>query len=101
MTVTLIGAPTASVTVTGGPAFGQVYLVVGFGTVSVPFYGGTLVPSPDVIRLFPLDFEGRLVLGTAFPALPSGAALAWQAWCPDASGPFGLTSTQGLLSVVP
>ncbi len=94
------GSP-ISVTVRGGPSFGQVYLVAGFGTVSVPFYGGTLVPAPDVIRLFPLDVEGRLVLGTAFPALPSGATLAWQGWCPDASGPAGFTATQGLLSVVP
>ncbi len=73
-------------------------LVVGFGNISAPFKGGVLVPSPDLlIDGLSTDVNGELVLPAIWPAgIPSGFSVYLQAWSVDASGPKGLTATNGL-----
>jgi hypothetical protein len=77
--------------------------IVGFAQINVPFKGGTLVPSPDVIVTgLPLDGAGALTLPFAWPAgLPSGFAMYYQVWLPDAAGIAGFAATNGLRSVTP
>lgn len=78
-------------------------LVVGLSAAQLPFKGGTLVPSPDlVLPGLPTDATGSLLLQTALPAqLPPGLQLWMQLWVPDAGAPQGLAATNALRLVLP
>ncbi len=98
----LLGGDPISLTVANGPSQGFAYFFGGFGFLNMPFLGGAMIPTPDVIRLFPLGFQGELGLGTTLPSgIPSGTTLFWQAWMPDMTAPFGYSATNGLASLVP
>jgi hypothetical protein len=77
-----------------------VILVVGLAHPEIPLFGGTLVPSPDLLLPFVADAGG--VLELAFP-WPSGIGpttpLYAQAWIEDAAASFGLSASNGLSSV--
>jgi len=65
-------------------------LVIGATNVSAPFFGGTLVPSPDVVVLIPTGPSGGYFLTAIFPP---GAApnipLYFQVWVLDPTAPQG------------
>ncbi len=79
------------------------FLVAGFSEVSVPFKGGVLVPSVDVVLGGLLtDTVGDLLFLDALPAgLPAGTTLVFQHWLVDASGPSGFTASNGLSATTP
>ncbi len=80
----------------------DVFVILGLSEVSTPFFGGTLVPSPDVVRLFRADSAGTLLLSTHWPpGVESGATLSWQAWIPDDEAVEGVAASNALLSTVP
>ncbi len=82
---------------------GSAWYVLGTNSAFIPFAGGTLVPLPGVV-LAPLTVNGvgEVGLPLTWPAgLPAGLALYWQTWILDASGPQGLTASNGLVSTTP
>ncbi len=84
--------------VPGAPAV----LVLGASAVSLPIFGGTLVPSPDVIVPMPIDGAGGAdfaFLQTA-PMAPASRIYA-QAWILDGGAPAGLASSNAVLGVAP
>lgn len=80
--------------VTNVPPFSLGVSVLGGANVSVPLFGGVLVPSPDLLTVFLADGSGRASLGgvMAAPALAASSVFV-QAWVLDASGPQGFTAS--------
>jgi hypothetical protein len=78
-------------------------LVVGTSAALLPFKGGTLVPSPDLVLAGLLtDATGSLQLQATLPAeLPPGLQLWVQLWVPDAGAPQGLSATNALRLALP
>ncbi len=75
-------------------------LLLGATRIAVPFDGGTVLASPDVLVPVATLANGSASLGLAIPDLPSlcGGALVVQAWIagdPGAGG-LGLSATAGL-----
>jgi len=78
------------------------FLVAGLTTLDVPFEGGVLVPSPDVILPRLTDGSGSLEVSTIWPAgQPVDLSLAFQAWIVDPVGPFGYAASNALSGVTP
>lgn len=82
-------------------------LVAGTANLSTPFYGGMLVPSPDlaVLPLFvssPATAFGGFDLAFTWPVgVPAGFALYLQVWVADTAGPHDLVSSNGLVGTTP
>lgn len=93
---TLIGLSNAASNATA-------FLGVGFSQVSLPLLGGTLVTSADIAVVpLQLDVTGGLPFTLSWPgSLASGTDIVWQAWVLDASGPLGLTASNGLVGTTP
>ncbi|HEX5011892.1 MAG TPA: hypothetical protein VFY71_15975, partial [Planctomycetota bacterium] len=78
-------------------------LIAGFFDAELPFKGGTLVPSPDIIVLgLSTGPAGSFTLGTTWPAgVPAGFHVDVQGWIADAAGPKGFAATNGLSGTAP
>lgn len=105
-TLTGTGSLTAGNTVTFALADGLPnsfgVFVLGFSAVSLPAFGGTLVPSPDLLIDFALDGAGRWSLQGPWPTgLASGTTLHWQAGFVDPAAPFGIAASDALRSIAP
>lgn len=77
--------------------------VVGIAQLNAPLYGGTFVPTPNLILtgLF-TDAGGSFALTTPWPpGLPSGVPLYSQVWLVDPTGPQGHTATNAVRFVAP
>jgi len=74
-------------------------LVLGLSEVSVPFKGGTLVPSPDlIIPNLPVDGAGTLTIPIPLPdPLPGGAHRYFQLFVVDGGAPHGLSASNGIV----
>lgn len=70
-------------------------LVVGFTQLAAPFDGGTLYPSPDVLRPVATSAEGTLHLPLGLPSAPGlcGLTLHCQLMVPDDPGAAGAQQT--------
>ena len=78
------------------------FLIVGTDSALLPLLGGTLVPSPAGSIAFITQADGTWNLAANAPAaLPPGAVAYAQAWLGDATGPFGVTATNGLQMIGP
>lgn len=72
-------------------------LVVGFSVVNLPFKGGTLVPSPDVLLGLSTTATGTLLLPFTWPTgVPAGMSVIFQAWIKDVGAAGGLAASNGL-----
>lgn len=80
----------------------SVLLVLGLTSVHLPFLGGTLVPSPDIVCGLATDAGGGLVLGGVAPAgiLP-GVSLYFQCWIDDPAGPQGAAASNAVAVTTP
>lgn len=78
------------------------WLVVGLSQLDVPFRGGMLLPSPDLIlKPLPISGAGELSLPFTLSAgLPAGLPLFLQFWVQDAGGFASVASSNGLLGEV-
>ena len=76
-------------------------LVLGFTAVNLPQFGGTLVPSPDI--LIPQSGNGTRIdwNGAALAGLPRGARLWFQAAFLDSAATQGLAMSDGLHCIIP
>lgn len=75
-------------------------LIVGLGQGHVPFKGGVLVPTPDLITA-PLSTgpAGQVDLGGLWPfGLPPESELVLQWWVADGAGPQGLAASNAMLA---
>lgn len=72
--------------------------VLGASAVNLPIFGGTLVPSPDLVLAgLPTSSQGTLDVDLPFPpGVPAGTSFWFQDWIVDASAPAGLTASNGV-----
>jgi hypothetical protein len=77
-------------------------LVAGFGEVNVPFKGGLLVPSPDLlVHGLITSAAGGLQLTSPWPAgVPAGTSIVMQAWIADVAGPQGWSASNAAQGAV-
>ena len=78
-------------------------LVVGFSPINLPFFGGTLVPNPNVVLgPFPIDPLGDFIFSAPTPpGLPSGLTLFFQSIVADPGAPLGASLSNGLAGTTP
>jgi hypothetical protein len=77
-------------------------LVVGLANIGIPFKGGTLVPSPNILMTLQTNAEGKLLLATNVPhGTPAGLELFLQFWIADPEGPHGFAASNGLHALTP
>jgi len=79
-----------------------VWLILGLGQADVPFLGGVLVPSPDIVRPFATNGQGMLGFSVPWPSgLLAGTAVVLQAWVNDPLAPQGYAASNAVLGVTP
>ena len=102
-TGTLLGGDAVQLDVTEALASAPAILIVGFSQVVLPFKGGVLVPTPNV--LFPgllTGAGGAIHLAATWPGgVPAGAEIFLQTWILDAGGPHGFSATNALRARTP
>jgi len=76
-------------------------LVLGASALHLPLLGSTLVPSPDFLRPFFCDAQGRASIAQTWPALPAGLEGYAQAWVLDASGSQGFAASNAVAAKAP
>lgn len=93
----------ALVTLTNGAAGAPAVLVLGATELSLPLFGGLLVPAPDLLLpMGSLSPSGSAALPLTWPAgAPPGISLWFQGWVIDPSAPSGLAATNGLRGKAP
>lgn len=101
-TGTLLGGAPNALATTNLPPLGFGILVVGFTATPQPLFGGTLVPSPDLLFVQVADAAGASVFPFTFAATPpSGAMLAAQYWAFDGSLPGGFAVSNAVRAMMP
>ncbi len=97
-----VGDP-VTLTLSGGPPFGSVNLILGASELAAPFKGGTLWPALDfIVYGLPTDGDGQLVLGGNWlPGLPAGTAVTFQSWYADGGAPAGFAGSNGVRGTQP
>ncbi len=77
-------------------------LFVGASIASLPFLGGTLLPSPDLVVPIVVPASGTLPLaGTAPPIAVSGIDLVFQFWVDDPAGVAGAAASNAVKVTTP
>ena len=72
------------------------WLVLGIDRIDAPFKQVLFVPAPDIVVPLSANADGEGSFGFEWPpGLPSGVSLYSQVWAQDATGPAGLTASQG------
>ena len=96
------GTPMALV-LRNGPPSALAWFVLGLAELSLPFKGGTLVPSPFLLLPAPtLSGLGIKTLSATWPAgVPSGTRLWAQGWIVDAAGPAGFSASNAVVGTTP
>ena len=96
------GSPTSLGLVTAADN-APVFLGVGTSQIDLPFFGGVLVPNPNVaIVQLQVGPQGAMPFDFTWPSgLGSGTDLYWQMWVIDLAGPQGAVPSNGLRSTVP
>ncbi len=88
--------------VSGGPASSMSLLIIGFDLLDAPYKGGTLIPTPDLLVVNPLDESGTSRIDALWPPdLPSDVDIYWQSWIADSTAPRGKAATNGLQTTTP
>jgi len=77
-------------------------LVLSTTKVSLPIFGGILVPNTDVLLRVSTNGVGRTQASFGWPAVvPSGVSVYAQAWVLDAAGVQGAAATNALAATAP
>jgi hypothetical protein len=101
-TGTLLAGDPLTITVANARPASTAALIVGLGTLNLPFKGGTLVPTVNVLIAGLPTGAGTITLPATWPAgLPSDFSLDFQAWIADAAGPHGFSASNGLSATTP
>ena len=99
----LTGGSPISLTVERALAGAPAALVLGASRLNVPFNGGVLVPSPDLLIVgLTIDASGELFLTGTWPAgVPSGLSVYAQVFVTDAGAVGGLAGSNGIVGTAP
>jgi hypothetical protein len=100
---TLVGDAPLGLELRGAPATAPAWLVAGGEGLMLPFLGGLLGPSPDVVFVAgATDAGGRLSLDGHWPGdLPPATSAWFQVWLPGDGGSPEWVSTNTLLGTSP
>jgi hypothetical protein len=92
------GGSTVSLTLDSNQAASVAFLlVVGVSELSVPAFGGTLVPTPNVVLAAATASDGTATLAGQWPqGLPSGTQVILQFWVHDTGTPAGLSASNAI-----
>ena len=87
-----------AVTLSDALAGSTTNVVLGFTLLNVPFKGGTLVPSADILFLgLPVDGSGGSTIPFTWPAGVTPGSLFWaQHWVSDGGATFNLSASNGV-----
>lgn len=102
-TGTLIGGTNYSLSLTGVAPNRPAYLIIGINQINLPFSGGTMVPSLDIV-VGPVStgptgsLQATLEWATG---IAPGIERSWQIWIQDPGGPQGWAATNAILSTTP
>jgi PKD repeat protein len=98
----LAGSPT-TLTLTDARPSSLAGAFVGFSEARLPFKGGTLVPSPDLVLLgLQTDAQGSLVLTAPWPSTTGPDLSTWyQIWVADPAAPKGAAASNAIGSRTP
>ena len=77
------------------------YIVLGVAELSLPFKGGIMVPSTDILVPVTSFPDGTLWAGFEIPTGLPAFSLWWQFWIKDPAGVFGWAATNGLRADIP
>lgn len=82
----------------GASANAAAFLFIGFSNASLPFFGGTLVPSLDTPVLpFVTDGNGESLLAANWPATsPPGVDVFFQYWVVDGVAPLAVSASNAI-----
>lgn len=99
----LTSGGTLTLALSGAPVLAPCALFAGTSNLSLPFAGGTFVPSPDVYLPFPTTtLQGTLPYQVQLPpGVPPGAALWFQYWILDPFAPSGLSASNAVSATAP
>ncbi|QDU66117.1 C25 family cysteine peptidase [Engelhardtia mirabilis] len=101
----LVGGQPWSLLMTDARPGAPTFLGISTGILNLEFLGGLLIPdvaTAGVIVPLSIDEYGDCVFGGNWVAgVPSGAKFYFQHWVLDASGPFGVVSSNGLRATAP
>lgn len=99
---TLTGGNTSHLRLDGALAAAPGLLVMGFGAVNQPAFGGTLVPRPDLTLLAFVDAAGTWSLALPWPSgFAPGFRLYSQFGVFDPAAVQGVAASHGLLGITP
>jgi hypothetical protein len=88
---------TVTLSLTGAAPSAPTILTVGASTLNAAFFGGTLVPQPDITVPVSTDANGATTLAFAWPATIAGGTNFWlQQWVLDPSAPRTVSGTDAL-----
>ncbi len=78
-------------------------LIVGLNRLDLPLLGCVLVPQPTIVaQPMLIDGNGNVTFGGPWPAgLPSLTNVYLQYWCVDPAGPYGYSTSNGLMATTP
>ncbi|MHC5210662.1 MAG: agmatine deiminase family protein [Planctomycetota bacterium] len=78
-------------------------LVIGVSAAYLPFKGGTMVPSPDLLVTgLSTDAGGELALAGTLPGgLPAATPIVMQLWIQDGGAPVGWAASNGVSGTTP
>jgi hypothetical protein len=98
----VVGSQTGLSVIEAGPSL-PASLVIGLSLLGAPFKGGTLVPMPDLILGgMTTEADGTLDISERWPpGIPPGFTTWFQFWLVDATGPQGLTASNGVSGTTP
>lgn len=97
----LTGGSQVTISLTNALPNSSAALIVGLSALNLfPFYGGTLVPSPQIVVLgLPTGAGGGFQIPAVVPpALPPGISVYIQYWITDPGGPAGLSASNAITS---
>ena len=78
----------------GAPAGGSAFHVVGFTALNAAFKGGAMVPLPFLITgPWPVNGQGNASIAGPWPSSPAGVHILAQFWMADAAGPVGFAAS--------
>ncbi|MCB9896776.1 MAG: hypothetical protein H6825_02105 [Planctomycetes bacterium] len=100
---TLVGGTVAGFGLFGAVPSSVAFVVLGVAEIALPFKGGVLVPSPDVILGVPTGPTGTLVFPVAWPNDPglSGFGIWMQDIMVDPIAPAGFSMSNAVQMITP
>jgi hypothetical protein len=83
----LVGGQPMSIALAGAKPSSSTLFIIGLSTINLPFAGGIMVPSIDVLLTIPTDPLGGYVIPAVWPnGIPANTSIHFQSWVLNAGG---------------